>query len=201
MSLGIYGGTFSPVHNGHVAAAKAFCEQAGLDRLLIIPAFIPPHKEVAGDVPFEDRFNMCRLSFGGVGEVSDIEARRAGKSYTYETLLALEEAGCGDLWLLCGTDMLLSFEKWYRYEEIFAMCKIALAQRERTSPETAAAIDEKISLFTEKYGASIKKLSIEPVEISSTEIRNMIARGDDVSHLIPAAEYEYIKEKGLYLNG
>ena len=143
---------------------------------------------------------MCRISFDGIGEVSDIEARRGGRSYTYETLLALEEAGQNDLYLLCGTDMLMSFEKWYRFEEIFGMATVVLALREHLSPEDEAKIDEKISFFEEKYGARIKKLSIVPIEISSTEIRKMISLGEDVSRFIPDAEYEYIKEKGLYLN-
>ena len=200
MSLGIYGGTFSPVHNGHISAAKAFSEQIGLDRLIIVPAFVPPHKDVDGNIPFEHRYNMCRISFDGIGEVSDIEARRGGRSYTYETLLALEEAGQSDLYLLCGTDMLMSFEKWYRFEEIFGMATVVLALREHLLREDEKKIDEKISFFEEKYGARIKKLSIEPIEISSTEIRKMISRGEDVSRFIPDAEYEYIKEKGLYLN-
>jgi len=201
MSLGIYGGTFSPVHFGHVAAARAFYEQMKLDRLLIIPAYVPPHKQVAGDVPFEDRFNMCRISFDGVGEVSDIEARRGGKSYTYETLLMLEEAGQSDIYLLCGTDMLLSFDKWYRFEEIFGMATLALALRRDVLPSELCEIDEKIAYFENRYGARIKKLDVTPVDISSTEVREMIARGEDVSPLIPAAEYEYIRQKGLYVNG
>ena len=109
--IGIYGGTFSPPHNGHLAAARAFMEQMWLDILYVIPAAIPPHKQMAEPVSAADRLEMCRRAFAGMEGVyvSDMEIRRGGKSYTVDTLRELS----GDdrrLFLLCGTDMVLTLD-------------------------------------------------------------------------------------------
>ena len=111
--IGIYGGTFSPPHNGHLAAARAFMEQMWLDILYVIPAAIPPHKQMAEPVSAADRLEMCRRAFAGMEGVyvSDMEIRRGGKSYTVDTLRELS----GDdrrLFLLCGTDMVLTLDEW-----------------------------------------------------------------------------------------
>ena len=107
MRVGIYGGTFSPVHNGHVAAARAFMEQMWLDILYVIPTGVTPHKDMKGDATASDRLEMCRLAFGGMEGVivSDLEMRREGKSYTVDTLRELYDPD-GRLFLLMGTDML-----------------------------------------------------------------------------------------------
>ena len=109
MRVGIYGGTFSPVHNGHVAAARAFMEQMWLDILYIIPTGVTPHKIMKGDASARDRLEMCRLAFEGMEGVivSDLEMRREGKSYTVDTLRELYDPS-GRLFFLMGTDMLLT---------------------------------------------------------------------------------------------
>ena len=106
MKLGIYGGTFSPVHTAHIRAAEAFLTQCELDKLLIIPAGIPPHKVVKGNITFEQRLQMCFLAFSDLPktEISDIELNRDGKSYTVMTVRELEGEHI-ELFLLCGTDM------------------------------------------------------------------------------------------------
>ena len=123
MRIGIYGGSFSPVHNGHVAAAKAFMEQMWLDLLYIIPAGIPPHKQLKGDVNAWQRLKMCELAFQDVDGVliSDIEIRREGKSFTVDTLRAFAREE-HRLFLLMGTDMLLTLDSWRESEEIFRLC-------------------------------------------------------------------------------
>ena len=111
--VGIYGGTFAPVHNGHVAAAKAFIEQMQLDILYVIPAGIPPHKQIdAADDPMH-RYRMCELAFWDVEKVfvSDVEIKRTGKSYTVDTLRELS-APDRRLFLLMGTDMMLTLDQW-----------------------------------------------------------------------------------------
>ena len=200
MKLGIYGGTFSPPHIGHVRAASAFAEQLGLDKLLVIPANIPPHKSAEGIIPARERLALSKLAFEGVekAEVSDIEIKRRGKSYTFDTLSSL--AGRGDeLYLLCGTDMMLTFDTWYRFADIFTLATVALAHRYAPTPEESAKINEKIREYREKFGARIVELGITPTEISSTEIRKIIASGGDASAYLPEKEYAYIKKKGLYL--
>ena len=200
MKLGIYGGTFSPPHIGHVRAASAFADQLGLDKLMIIPANIPPHKSAEGILPARERLALSRLAFASVekAEVSDIEIKRRGKSYTFDTLSEL--SGAGDaLYLLCGTDMMLTFDEWYRFTDIFALATVALAHRYAPTPEESAKIGEKIAEYREKYGAKIVELDITPTEISSTEIRKIIAAGGDASEYLTEKEYAYIKKKGLYL--
>ncbi|MBQ7383817.1 MAG: nicotinate-nicotinamide nucleotide adenylyltransferase, partial [Clostridia bacterium] len=111
--VGIYGGTFAPVHNGHVESAVAFMRQMKLDYLYVIPTCLPPHKEVDfADSP-ETRLRMCELAFSGIDGiiVSDMEIRRGGKSYTYDTLKELSGED-KKLFLLCGTDMVLTFDTW-----------------------------------------------------------------------------------------
>lgn len=200
MKLGIYGGTFSPPHVGHVRAASAFVSQLGLDKLLVIPANIPPHKSAEGILPARERLRLSKLAFEDVerAEVSDIEIKRRGKSYTFDTLSSL--AGRGDeLYLLCGTDMMLTFDTWYRFTDIFALATVALAHRYAPTPEESAKINEKIAEYREKYGAKIVELDLAPTEISSTEIRKIIASGGDASAYLTEKEYAYVKKKGLYL--
>ena len=202
MKLGIYGGTFSPVHVGHIKSAEAFTKSVGLDKLLIIPANIPPHKSADGIVEAETRLEMCRLAFDGVknAEVCDIELRRKGKSYTFDTLTEMRKSVDGEIFLLCGTDMIATFDEWYRFEDIFGMATVVLSHRFGETKKERLAAEKKIKEYREKYGAKIITLDAPPVEISSTEIRRMIACGEDASEYIPENEYAFIKEKELYVD-
>ena len=201
MKIGIYGGTFSPPHNGHVNAARMFAAAESLDKLLIIPTFIPPHKTETSAVPAEERLEMCRLAFTDDNfDVSDIEVRRKGKSYTFDTLTELKEMyRSGDFYLLCGTDMLLSFEKWYRFADILSMCTVVCMRREGNA-ETGVKLAEKIVELEEQCAADVRLIDAPPLEVSSTEIREKLSRGENVNDLLPTDVYRYIKEKGLYLN-
>ena len=197
--VGIYGGTFAPIHNGHVRAAKAFMEQMKLDYLFIIPAHLPPHKQIdESDDPIY-RLRMCELAFEGVDGVviSDCEIIRGGKSYTYDTLKELERENTR-LFLLCGTDMVLSFDTWYRFEDIFKMCYPVYVRREN-DPLIGNRIVSKITEYYQKYGVMFRKILTEPVELSSTEIRDAVREGKDISALVPPRVAEFIRENGLYL--
>ena len=201
MRVGIYGGTFSPVHNGHVAAAKAFMEQMWLDILYVIPTGVTPHKDMKGDATAADRLEMCRLAFEGVEGVivSDLEMRREGKSYTVDTLRELYDPD-GRLFLLMGTDMLLTLDTWRSPDEIFKLCYPVYMRRESDSANDAAII-AKIAEYREKFGKTVMKIVGDPIEISSTDVRNRLAGGDDVSALIPKAVEDYIRENRLYGTG
>lgn len=197
--VGIYGGTFAPVHNGHVNAAKAFMEQMKLDYLFIIPAYIPPHKQIdASDSPLY-RLRMCELAFEGVDGIviSDCEIARGGKSYTYDTLRELERADTR-LFLLCGTDMVLTFDTWYRFEDIFKMCYPVYVRREN-DPVIGNKIVSKINEYYQKYGVMFRKIITEPIDISSTDIRRAVHEGRDISSLVPEGVEKFIRENGLYL--
>ena len=197
--VGIYGGTFAPIHNGHVRAAKAFMEQMKLDYLLVIPAYMPPHKQIdAADDP-AIRLRMCELAFEGTDGVvvSDMEIKRGGKSFTYYTLKELERRDTR-LFLLCGTDMVLTFDTWYRFEDIFNMCYPVYVRREN-DPIITEKIVSKITEYREKYGVMFRKIITEPFEISSTDIRRAVKEGRDISALVPPEVEKFIKENGLYL--
>ena len=195
--IGIYGGSFSPPHNGHIKAAEAFLEQMWLDFLFVIPAAIPPHK-AAPEVSPEDRLNMTRLAFSGMDGVyvSDMELLRKGPSYTVDTLREL----AGDdkrLFLLLGTDMVLTLDEWKNPEEIFQLSYPVYVRREKDK-----ILDDKIlaklALYKEKYGKMVTKLTMEPIEISSSQIRERIAAGLPISDLVPASVEDYIKTHHLY---
>ena len=198
MRVGIYGGTFSPIHNGHVAAAKAFMQQMWLDVLYVIPTGVTPHKPMQGDASATDRLQMCCLAFEGVEGVivSDMEIRREGKSYTVDTLLELSRPD-DRLFFLCGTDMMLTLGQWYRADDIFRLCYPVYMRRE-TDASLDGVIVEKIAEYQEKYGRVVRKIVAPVMEISSTEIRQAIAQGTPWEDAVPNAVALYIKEKGLY---
>ena len=198
MRIGIYGGTFAPVHRGHVAAAEAFMKQMELDLLYVIPAGIPPHKQIdVADDPAH-RLAMCELAFGGMRNVivSDMEIARQGKSYTVDTLRALH-AEDRRLFLLMGTDMMLTLDEWRAPEEIFKLCYPVYIRRE-SDPILESRIVAKNQLYLEKYGKIVRRLMADTVELSSTEIRARVKAGEDITGLLPDAVAAYIKAKGLY---
>ena len=198
LRIGIFGGTFAPVHNGHVEAAKAFMEQMKLDYLYIMPACMPPHKQIdSSDDPIY-RLKMCELAFSGVDGVliSDLEIKRGGKSYTYDTLVELSRPDAR-LFFMCGTDMVLTFDTWYRAEDLFKLCYPVYVRREN-DPIMTQRIVEKINGYYQKYGVMFRRIITEPITLSSTQIRNKVAAGEDISALVPSEVERFIKENGLY---
>lgn len=196
--VGIYGGTFSPVHNGHINAAKLFMEQMRLDYLFVIPAATPPHKQVAPSDDPKHRLNMCALAFGEMDGVvvSDMEIRRGGISYTVDTLRELSAEG-RRLLLLCGTDMVLSFDTWREYREILKLCYPVYIRREGDTLLDSLIVN-KLTKYYNESGKMFRKIVGEPMELSSSQIREMVKRGEDISSLVPPAVAEYIRLYGLY---
>ena len=200
MRVGIYGGTFSPVHNGHVAAAKAFMEQMWLDILYVIPTGVTPHKDMKGDATAADRLEMCRLAFEGVEGVivSDLEMRREGKSYTVDTLRELYDPE-GRLFLLMGTDMLLTLGSWREPDEIFRLCYPVYIRREEDAALDAAVV-EKITAYQQTYGKVVRRIVAPAIQISSTDVRAAVTEGFPIEGAVPPAVADYIRERGLYRN-
>ncbi len=198
MRIGIYGGTFSPPHIGHVAAAQAFMAQMKLDILYVIPAGIPPHKQVAADDDPRHRLRMCELAFAGVDGVivSDCEIRRNGKSYTVDTLREFYSPE-HRLFLLCGTDMMLTLDTWRQAEDIFRLCYPIYIRREEDR-ELDAKIIAKIGEYQERFGAIVRRVVMPPIVLSSTEVRAAVRSGDDFEAMVSPAVAEYIREHGLY---
>lgn len=196
--IGIYGGTFGPPHRGHINAAEQFIRQMKLDYLYVIPAAIPPHKALEeNDDPY-DRLRMCELAFKDVKGVivSDMELRRNGKSYTVDTLRELSSPDAR-LFLLCGTDMLLTLDQWYSAEEIFRLCYPIYIRREN-DPIISGQILKKINEYTVKYNAIVRRIVADPIEISSTEVRRAVSEGMDLTDLVTPNVAAYIAEHHLY---
>ena len=199
LRVGIYGGTFAPIHNGHVASAKAFMEQMKLDYLFIIPTGTPPHKQMDHSDDPLFRLKMCELAFADTDGViiSDCEIKRGGKSYTYDTLVEFSRPDTR-LFFMCGTDMVLTFDKWYRFEDIFKLCYPTYVRREK-DPLLDSMIVSKIGEYYQKYGVMFRKILVDPITLSSTEIRNAVKEKRDVSGMILPQVEKYIKEHGLYI--
>lgn len=198
MRILVYGGTFNPPHNGHVRAAQAVSAALRPDRLLLIPAAIPPHKPLAAESPSaQERLTMTELAAAAIpgAEVSDRELRREGTSYTSDTLRELKARYPDEeLVFLVGTDMLLSLPTWHEPEVICALASIAVFARENGRSEEIGAAAERLR---RDYGAAVYVIPGEPVEISSTELRAALPeRGG--CELMPDAVYAHIIQKRLY---
>ena len=200
MRIGVYGGTFNPIHRGHLTAARAAADALGLEKVLLIPDNLPPHKaRPAGSATGEDRLEMCRLTAGEVPgmEVLDLELRRSGPSYTSDTLAELHAQYPDDeLWLLVGSDMFLSLQEWHEPERILSLAGIAAFHRTR-GDETERFAQQKANL-EQIYGARVALLeNPDVVEISSTELRVQLAQGRGRSFLTEAV-CGYVLRRGLY---
>lgn len=205
MKIGIYGGTFNPPHLGHLAAARAAADALGLDRLLFIPAAIPPHKDLPAGTPApEHRLAMTEklaetleLEGNVKAEVSPIELEREGKSYTADTLEAIHRKYPeAELWFLMGTDMFLTLHRWYEPAAILKLAGVcALARNEG---EGTAALAPQKKYLEDTFGAKVVTMTVPGlVDISSSQIRDLLARGKGQEYLLPAV-YGHILMNRLY---
>lgn len=198
MRIGIFGGTFNPPHLGHKRLAKSIIEEAKLDRMLIIPTATPPHKQWSDLASEKDRLNMCRLLFSeNCYEVSDLEILRGGKSYTVDTVKELKKLYPDDeLFLIIGSDMLLSFHRWFMFEEILKNVTLCVATRENEiSTENLLSYAKE----TLKLGADDIVIStVDAFVCSSTQVRNLIKEGSKTDSYLSCDVREYIDVKDIY---
>lgn len=207
MKIGVYGGTFNPPHLGHLTATRAVFELLKLDKLLLVPAGLPPHKALpAGSPTAEQRLEMTRLAAEQLGlgdrvQVLDLELRRQGKSYTADTLSQIRELYPeAELWLLMGTDMFLTLQTWHEPEAIFALAGIAAFGRTEEDTEELFSVQREY-LYRTYPDARIFTLTIPGVvDISSTELREQLS-ADRGANLLAPAVYGYILREGLYGTG
>ena len=196
--IGIIGGTFNPIHNGHILLAVYCKENLNLDRVIFIPTFTPPHKSDKELVSETHRLNMCKISvqkYEGF-TVSDIEIKRKGKSYTYETLTSLKEIYPDDtLYFITGADMFLTLEKWKNPEVIFQKAIIAAVPRNSSDSEI---LNIHYQNFLKPLGAKACILDEPVLSVSSTFIRENIDNYDLIKSLIDRNVYEYIAKNNLY---
>lgn len=196
--IGIYGGSFDPVHKGHVSVASAFLRQINPEKLMIIPCCIPPHKEKHGGANGYLRTQMLKAAFADFDrvEISDIELKRANISYTVDTVRQIKQAEPdATLMLVVGTDMFLSLHQWRNPEVLLGSCDICVYDRgEITLRET----EEYKKFLEETYGTHVVRLEGETVDVSSTELREKLYRDEDVADCIPYEAYKIINETGIY---
>lgn len=198
MRIVVYGGSFNPPHLGHVEAARTVSAELAPDKFLIIPTNVSPHKMLAEGSPEpRARLEMCRLAFADIpgAEISDMELQREGKSYTAQTVEELRRSYPDDeLFLVMGTDMLLSFESWYRFEYLFENCTLAVLARDED--EDVQLIRQR-DVLAEKYGAKVVILKHDPVAASSSDIRERLRFGIG-SELLPDSVYSEIIRRHYY---
>lgn len=203
MKIGLFGGTFNPPHKGHERMLAHFCEKLQFDKIFVMPNKRPVHKMYDDLVLDSERFDMCCLAFQNPKyEVSTMELDRATPSYTVYTVREiLAQYPDADLYLLIGSDMFLSFHKWYKYREILEKCTVCVALRE-TEVDIHALRSyafSQLRIYIKEYeGNHILLSPAEPFEISSSALRAQIAAGKDVSAYLSPQVENYIKEKKLY---
>lgn len=192
--IGVLGGSFNPVHKGHVHIAKTVRDALKLETVLFIPAYIPPHKVGRDMASPEDRMRMLSLALAGERglDASPIEIARGGISYTRDTVAALQGQGLRPV-LILGSDTLLDMHTWRAPEEIFALSDIAVLQRPGYE-----RIAEYVAELRSRYQAHIHEIPVAPMDISSTQIRERIRQGLEVVPDVGAAVWDYIKEHHLY---
>ncbi len=195
--LGILGGTFDPIHNGHIVLAREFAARLQLDAVLMMPTFVPPHKVKPDLAPAVDRLEMCRLACEPYPEliVSDMEINRRGASFTVTTLEQLKALDPNtDLFLLVGADMFLTLATWHRFADIAKLATLCVAPRDGSPTNELRAYAEEL----EKQGAACCVETIDVPYLSSTDIRERAAAEEPIDDMVPQTVAEYISEHGLY---
>lgn len=200
-SVGIMGGTFDPVHNGHLILAENARDAFGLDEVRFMPTAVSYLKSNRSERISEasDRLAMVKLAIEGNPSftASDLEIRRGGNTYTYETMQALKAAEPDTaFWFLCGGDSIAAMHTWVHPERIFASCGILGAVREDEVSE--GTFEEAAERLRKAYGARIRFVPMPSIGISSTDIRERIRGGRSVRYLVPDAVADYIEAQGLY---
>jgi nicotinate-nucleotide adenylyltransferase len=187
MKIGILGGTFNPVHIGHLILAEEAREKLGLDKVIFVPAFLPPHKDGSDVAVAKHRFSMVKLAIKGnkYFVASDIEIKRDGRSYTIDTIKEFKKKfQRDDLYFIIGSDLLKYLDEWKDLNEIIKMVRFVAATRP--------------GYPLERIPAYITTLPIRAVDVSAFEVRECIRDDKSFRYLVPEAVFNYIKRQGLY---
>jgi len=201
MRLGILGGSFNPIHIGHLLMGCAAAEAFQLDRVLLMPCAVSPFKVGAADLaPGADRLEMVRRGVADdpLFEASDLDLTRGGVSYTVESLRALHARyPDAHLFFIIGGDALRELSRWYKIDEILTLCDVITVLR----PGVALALDEALEPFPEAARERLRRHTIQgrTCEVSSSEIRRRIAEGRSIRYLVCPEVEAYIRERGLYV--
>ena len=196
--IGVFGGSFNPPHNGHISIVRQISALYCFDKVIVIPANIPPHKKIDGKVDAQQRLEMCKLAFtDNYMVVSDIEIRRKGISYTYDTLAALGKERDEQIYLIIGSDMLMNFDSWYRYMDILKLVKVITACRTNDIRELGQ-LKKKAGELNMISREAITVCQIKAIEISSAEIKSKARNNEEIGAFVPEPIKKYIIERGLY---
>ncbi|MDP2872200.1 MAG: nicotinate-nucleotide adenylyltransferase [Bacillota bacterium] len=202
-AIGVLGGTFDPVHLGHLAIARAAAAALALEQVLFVPAHIQPHKLTRRVSAPEHRWAMLELALEGQQGLSASRAEldRGGPSYTSETLRELRTTYGGDvrLFFICGADALQEMDSWHRPDVLLASATVAVARR--PGCPASSQIPAIAARLTAAFGGEVVVFDAPLLDISSTAIRSRVAKGVAVEHLIPNAVYQYVLKNRLYTEG
>ena len=196
MKIALYGGAFNPVHNEHINIVKSAISELGLDKVVVIPTAVSPHKRTSLTARPRERLEMCRIAFKGVDgvEVSDCEIKRGGISYSYVTCRRFKKLYKDDeLYFIVGADMLRSFHLWREPEEILKCVTLAVCAR-----EDEAELSADIKNFIAKFKTGVVRFGYVGKAVSSTRIRVLSALGEDTGAYVPEAVKKYLKDKNVY---
>ncbi len=206
MDIGIFGGSFNPIHLGHLVAAEEVFQQLALSKVVFVPTGISPHKEERDLIGAFHRYQMVKEAIHDNEhfEISDIEIKRPGKSYTIDTVRMLKE-GYGEnhtLYLIVGTDMIAEINTWKDIDALSRMCRFAVVNRSLGSKqENSCAGREEAGDVSSRGGMEMVaiKVTIPPIGISSTDIRDRLRGKRSIRYLVPMCVEEYIKVNNLYV--
>ncbi len=188
MKVAILGGTFNPIHNGHLALADTAVETFVLGKIIFMPTYIPPHKDIEKIISADDRFNMAELAIEGNDkyEASRLEINRRNVSYSVDSISYIKKIYPKDteIFFLIGSDSAAALDTWKNIDKVFSICRFVVGLRAGHTLETK---DKNIEI-----------MPMEPVDISSTEIRAMLKQGKDIHGLVPEKVADYIEKNRLY---
>lgn len=198
MRIGLFGGTFDPIHLGHLRVAEEVLEKKRLDRILFIPAGQPPHRRTPQESA-QHRLAMVRLAIkqNRYFAVSDYEIKKSGKAYTYETLTHLRSHNLNaQLYLIIGADQWLTFPAWHQVKQLLGLCRIIVMSRPQVALEKMQQVVMEQKSITDHQKISIIKVS--KLDISSTDIRRRLGQGQSIRYLVPYQVSQYIQKHELY---
>ncbi len=199
--IGIFGGTFNPIHMGHLIMADEVCKRHHLSKIIFMPAYIPPHKYVDDLAEAQHRYAMIKAAIGieSKFEVSDLEIIREGKSYTIDTIQEIlnHDGEDREIFLIMGADSLNELELWKEIKKLSQLCHFVIVNRPGFKTEASARLVEIIG-STCILDLERLRIEISPVDISSTNIRERVNGGVEIKGLVPGSVEAYIKEHDLY---
>lgn len=214
VKVGLFGGTFDPIHFGHLRAAEEIREILGLEKIYFVPASVPPHKTTPGMASPHHRLKMLELAVNDNNffSISDVEIKRGGKSYTIDTLQYFSETyPLFELYFISGSDLFSEIDSWKDYKKIFSASNFAVVERPGFSFELPGTLPLEIkddfryyknhnnlTLYINKNSRILSLIKIDGLEISSTKIRELVNKSKSIKYLVPSSVETYILEHAIY---